>query len=198
MTKQYIGTKVVNALPMTRLAYNEFRNWPLPIDENGDDDGYLVEYVDGGKANTEQYAGYVSWSPKDVFERAYKERKVLVRAYVCGVTCEAGGDTCNGYCRDSKIKSPGTYELVLVDFGEAVAALKAGRTVSRVGWNGKGMWLFLIQGSNDIAKLHGYGFGEMAGEPVFRDAIFMRTADNQLVPWTASQSDVLAEDWLVS
>ena len=75
--KQYIGTKVVNAQPMTRLAYNEFRGWQLPADENGADEGYLVEYVDGGKANTEQYAGYVSWSPKDVFERAYVEQVEL-------------------------------------------------------------------------------------------------------------------------
>ena len=43
------------------------------VDENGEDKGYLVEYVDGGKANTEQYSGYVSWSPEDVFERAYSE-----------------------------------------------------------------------------------------------------------------------------
>ena len=80
-------------------------------------------------------------------------------------------------------------------FGLAVEALKKGLKVARAGWNGKGMWLFLIQGSNDIAKLHGYGFGEYMGEPAFRDAIFMRTVDNQLIPWTASQTDVLAEDW---
>ena len=80
-------------------------------------------------------------------------------------------------------------------FGLAVEALKKGLKVARAGWNGKGMWLFLIQGSNDLAKLHGYGFGEYLGEPTFRDAIFMRTVDNQLVPWTASQTDVLAEDW---
>lgn len=70
--KPYIGTKLINAKPMTRQAYNDFRNWPLPIDENGDDPGFLVEYVDGGKANTPQYAGYVSWSPADVFGRAYR------------------------------------------------------------------------------------------------------------------------------
>lgn len=80
-------------------------------------------------------------------------------------------------------------------FGLAVEALKKGLKVARAGWNDKGMWLFLIQGSNDLAKLHGYGFGEYLGEPTFRDAIFMRTVDNQLVPWTASQTDVLAEDW---
>lgn len=195
--KQYIGTKVINALPMTRAAYNEFRGWQLPADENGDDEGYLVEYVDGGKANTETYKGYVSWSPKDVFERAYKERKMLVTSYVCGATCRPGDDNCNGYCRDSKIKSPAVRQHPLLTFGEAVDELKRGGCVTRSGWNGKGMWLFLIQGSNDIAKLHGYGFGEMTGEPTFRDAIFMRTVDNQLVPWAASQSDVLSEDWLV-
>ncbi len=70
--KQYIGTKIINAKPMTRLEYNQFRGWKLPTDENGEDPGYLVEYTDGGKANTEQYVGYVSWSPKDVFEKAYR------------------------------------------------------------------------------------------------------------------------------
>ncbi|WP_223535681.1 DUF2829 domain-containing protein [Pseudomonas sp. GL-B-16] len=84
-----------------------------------------------------------------------------------------------------------------MSFGLAIEAVKLGQRVARAGWNGKGMWLFLIQGSNDIAKLNGYGFGEHLGEPVFRDSIFMRTVDNQLVPWTASQTDVLAEDWTI-
>lgn len=69
--EQYIGTKIINAEPMTRQAYNDFRGWTLSEGENGEDEGYLVEYVDGGKANTEQFKGYVSWSPKDVFERSY-------------------------------------------------------------------------------------------------------------------------------
>jgi hypothetical protein len=70
--KRYIGTKLINAKPMTRQAYNDFRGWTLPSDENGADEGYLVEYVDGGKGNTDHYAGYVSWSPADVFDRAYR------------------------------------------------------------------------------------------------------------------------------
>lgn len=69
---RYIGTKIINAKPMNRLAYNQFRGWELPADEDGSDDGYLVEYTDGGKANVAGYTGYVSWSPKDVFERAYR------------------------------------------------------------------------------------------------------------------------------
>lgn len=69
----YIGTKLVNAKPMTRQEYNDFRGWELPKDEDGSDKGYLVEYIDGGKANTAEYVGYVSWSPADVFERAYHQ-----------------------------------------------------------------------------------------------------------------------------
>lgn len=158
--KQYIGVKLINAKPMTRAEYNTFRGWQLPADENGDDAGFLVEYVDGGKGNTDLYAGYVSWSPAEVFHNAYAPT--------------------NG-----------------MSFGLAVEAMKKGKTVARAGWNGKGMYLFVIQGSNDIAKLHGYGFGELLNEPTFRDAIFMKTVDNQLVPWTASQSDVLANDWSI-
>lgn len=70
--KQYTGTKVVLGTPMNRLAYNQYRGWELPADENGDDEGYLVEYLDGGKSNHPDHKGYISWSPKDVFEKAYK------------------------------------------------------------------------------------------------------------------------------
>ena len=70
--KTYIGTNIIQAMPMTRLAYNEMRDWTLPADENGDDAGYLVEYLDGGRSNHPNHAGYVSWSPADVFDRAYR------------------------------------------------------------------------------------------------------------------------------
>ena len=70
--KRHIGTKIIQAAPMTRQAYNDLRGWTLPADENGSDDGFLVEYEDGGKANVPGFAGYVSWSPDDVFQRAYR------------------------------------------------------------------------------------------------------------------------------
>jgi hypothetical protein len=69
--QQYIGTKRVNAKPMNRRDYNTLRGWEVPADEDPDDAGYLVEYLDGGKRNSPEFAGYISWSPKDVFERAY-------------------------------------------------------------------------------------------------------------------------------
>lgn len=68
----FIGTKVINAKPMSRQEYSDFRGWELPTNEDGLDKGYLVEYTDGGQSNHPDYAGYVSWSPKDVFERAYR------------------------------------------------------------------------------------------------------------------------------
>ena len=65
--KQYIGTKVIQARPMTRGEYNKYRGWPIPADESPYDDGYLVAYPDD----------YVSWSPKDVFEDAYRETDAM-------------------------------------------------------------------------------------------------------------------------
>ncbi|WP_287994199.1 hypothetical protein [Acidiphilium sp.] len=71
--KSYIGTKAVKARPMDRGSYNAYRGWDVPADEDPADEGYLVEYIDGGKANHPAHEGYISWSPKDVFERAYVE-----------------------------------------------------------------------------------------------------------------------------
>lgn len=71
--KNYIGTKLVNAKPMNRLEYNEFRGLNLPKNENGSDEGYLVEYCDGGKSNHPNFIGYISWSPKEQFDNAYIE-----------------------------------------------------------------------------------------------------------------------------
>ena len=72
MQKTYIGTKIIRALPMARQEYNDYRGLELPANEDGADEGYLVEYLDGGRANDSRHAGYSSWSPKDVFERAYR------------------------------------------------------------------------------------------------------------------------------
>lgn len=69
----HVGTKVIHAMPMSRGAYNALRGWDLPLDENATDEGYLVEYADGGESNVPGFAGYVSWSPKDVFDRSYGE-----------------------------------------------------------------------------------------------------------------------------
>lgn len=71
--ERYIGTKIISAKPMTRGAYNQYRGWTLPEDENPADEGYLVEYQDSPTKNTPDHDNYVSWSPKDVFDRAYRK-----------------------------------------------------------------------------------------------------------------------------
>lgn len=71
--KKFLGTKEVLATPMTRLEYNNYRGWELPSNELSQayEPGYLVEYLDGGRANDSRHQGYISWSPADVFYKAY-------------------------------------------------------------------------------------------------------------------------------
>lgn len=71
MTLNYTGVKDVSATPMTRQEYNDYRGCELLDNENCDDEGYLVEYLDGGKPNHLNHGGYISWSPKEVFEKSY-------------------------------------------------------------------------------------------------------------------------------
>ena len=68
----YVGTKTVTATPMKRGEYNKLRGWEIPQDENPETEGYLIEYKKGGKPNHPNFAGYISWSPKEVFETTYR------------------------------------------------------------------------------------------------------------------------------
>jgi hypothetical protein len=184
----YLGTKRVRAMPMTRLAYNQLRGWTVPADENPDDAGYLVEYTDGGKANVAGFEGYVSWSPADVFDRAYRPINVEVRK-------------CEG--------SPDSYWIELMDFGQALQALKAGKKVARNGWNGKGMWLSLsCDGDREVPaeqfwSPHNAAFArENGGTATVLPCITMKTTNASgrvaiLMGWLASQTDMLSEDWVI-
>jgi len=150
--QQYIGTKLVTSTPMNRADYNTYRGWTLPENEDGSDDGYLVEYQDGGKPNDSRHAGYISWSPKAQHEAAYRP-------------CDA------------------------MTFGLAVEALKKGLKVARSGWNGKGLWLEYYQPMADVDL------------PYIRMSYPVHSAtypNGARVPWLASQTDVLAEDWCIA
>lgn len=75
-------------------------------------------------------------------------------------------------------------------FGEAIEALKKGHKVAREGWNGKGMYLFLAHGE-DIQSCTGI-------HEKCVDVICMKTAQDTVVfGWLASQTDMLAEDWVI-
>jgi len=84
-----------------------------------------------------------------------------------------------------------------MNFGNAIEALKEGKRVARAGWNGKGMFLFLMNGYNFVVSreplLSIMGEGTMA---TYRPHIDMKDAEGKVVPWLASQTDMLAEDWV--
>lgn len=72
--KEYQCNKKVLARPMNRQEYNDYRGWVLPEDENGSDEGYLVEYLDSPNTGMpEDHTNYISWSPKEVFEEGYHD-----------------------------------------------------------------------------------------------------------------------------
>lgn len=85
-----------------------------------------------------------------------------------------------------------------MNFGEALSIVKGGGRVQRSGWNGKGMFIFLVPGStftvNRAPLLGIYPPGTTIN---YHSHVDMRTADGQIVPWLCSQTDMLAEDWAV-
>ena len=167
--QQYLGTKLVNMIPMSRGEYDYFRGWPLPFDQNEVDEGYLVEYIDGGQANTKEYAGYVSWSPKDVAERNYRP----INGLTFGLAIEAAK-------LGKKIARKGwngkNMWVVLMPALSLppYSSQKPGAKVN-----------------DRTAKHIGYDT-PLDSQPYFA----MWTALGQWQPgWLASQADMLAEDW---
>lgn len=71
MNNLYQCHKQVLAYPMNRLAYNNYQGWDMPENEDGNDQGYMVEYIDGGKPNHKAHKGYISWTPKEQFDNGY-------------------------------------------------------------------------------------------------------------------------------
>lgn len=165
---RYIGTKTINAQPMTRAAYNEFRGWTLPAGESGADEGYLVEYLDGGKPNVPTHAGYVSWSPKEQFDKAYRP----CEAMTFGLALEA---IKGGQCV-ARAGWNGKGMFVYLNKGA-----HAGDPPALFG--GVPGTLFDVWDDGIVNRMPNLN---------------MRAADGSTVTgWLASQTDLLAEDWTV-
>lgn len=171
----YIGTKVVSARPMSRREYNEYRGWELPADENGDDQGMLVEYLDGGKSNHPAHKGYISWSPLDVFERAYRPVNVMTF-----------GDAIEALKAGEKVARAGWngkgmwLSLSCAPGGDAIAGRREIAAEN-----------FWSRNNSEYARQNG-------GSAVVLPCITMKTATGEiLMGWLASQTDMLAEDWQI-
>ena len=165
--KSYLGVKMLSAVSTTKREYCEYRGWTVPENEDPNEEGYLVEYAydPNSKPNHPSHTGYISWSPKHVFEEAYRKTSALT-------------------------------------FGLALEALKKGKAVARVGWNGKGMFLAYSPGAKALPaeKFWATKNREFAvangGTADVLPCITMKTATGEiLMGWLASQTDMLAEDW---
>ena len=132
---RYIGTKIINAHPHAKDGA----------------DGYAVTYEDG----------YTSWSPKKVFEEAYRPTD--------GMT-----------------------------FGLALDAMRKGMRVARKGWNGKGMFVYLVPAASypaqtGAAKAY---FGDVAMVP-YNAYFAIKNVNDTVSTWVPSVNDCLSEDWIV-
>jgi hypothetical protein len=166
--KKFIGTKLISALGMTREAYNSYRGWKLPDNEFGGDEGYLVEYLDGGVGNHSGHKGYISWSPKEVFDRAYRPIEdmtfgLAIEALKMGQKVARSGWNGKGMWL---ILIAGTPSATLSD-GSAYAKALPGKDECEI-LPHIDMWTVNAEGRR--AMLPG---------------------------WLASQSDILAEDWRI-
>lgn len=84
-----------------------------------------------------------------------------------------------------------------LNFGLAIEAAKRGEKIARSGWNGKGMFLFLadVEGFHTAADLE--CISHLNGD-LIQPCMVMKTADDKFcVGWLASQTDMLAEDWMI-
>ncbi|WP_455636827.1 DUF2829 domain-containing protein [Parabacteroides sp.] len=163
--KKYIGTKQIEAEPMTLgEAHDRGFLQVKRVFEDGerDNDGYHVKYQDG----------YESWSPKDVFEKAYQVAETHIdRLCIEKKDLAEKFEKCSAFVRSDKFREVvkddiqafllvlqrelmGRYNQVLdyrlfeksfymehMSFGMAIEALKFGLAIRRKGWNGKGLFV---------------------------------------------------------
>ena len=168
--KLHYGTKAIMAKPMTRQEYNDYRGWTLPDNEDGTDDGYLVEYIDGGASNHPDHNGYISWSPEDVFNNAYKSSGKMN----FGHAIEAMKD-------GHKVARAGWN-------GKGMWLSLSGNPKTCRSIPAEAFW---SENNANFAK-------EQGGNAGVLPCITMKTATNEiLMGWLASQTDMLAEDWEV-
>lgn len=167
----YIGTKQILATPMDRQAYNDYRGWDLPADEDGTDKGYLVEYLDGGQSNHPDHEGYISWSPEEIFNGAY--RSVSGMSFGCAIEAAKLGK------KIARKGWNGKNMFVVYMPPLSLPPFNTADTFRKV--------------NDRTAKFIGED-KPLNCQPYFA----MYNAQEEWIPgWLASQSDMLADDWMI-
>lgn len=173
--QHFIGTKTLKATPMTRGEYNDYRGWPELIAESQTAPGYLVEYTDGGEANDSRHAGYITWSPKEVFDAAYRSTEGDEQRLTFGDAihfAKQGQRVARSGWNGKGMfvwMNPGSFDANVHGMDTHVGGIKCS--------------LFSLGDHGTTTRLPNMN---------------MRAADGSTVTgWLASQTDMLAEDWCV-
>ncbi len=128
------------------------------------------------QTDTPELGGMIARNPKDHNDQWYVAKK---------------------YFDDNLEEVPGaSTKTIGLTFGEATAAALEGKAVSRAGWNGQGMFAYIVpaaeyKAETEVARIH---FGEKVP---YRAYWALKTAQNDVAMWSPSGSDTLATDWII-
>jgi len=177
--KVITANEILGMVEQCRSLIDDRLDYETMLDHDSVSEPVSMEYCPGDGVSTSNH--FRCWVDIDNATRSDSEAGVIP-ANTINVTITHGDD--------------------LMDFGKALNILKNGGRVARKGWIGEGKWLALTKGSTipkDLArsgavlKLAEEGVDEIT----INDHIDMRTADGSICcGWTASQADMLSEDWL--
>lgn len=163
----FIGTKSVLATPMSRVEYCEYRGWQLPENEDPNEPVYLVECTDGGKPNDERHKGYITMSPKEVFDNAYHQNGSLTF-----------GDAVVALKQGQKVARSGWNGKNQY----VVAQAQATTTEASKIWNPHN-------------KAHAEKLGGQIDVAPY--CTLKTAQDTLAMGWTPSTGDLFAEDWMI-
>lgn len=193
--KKYTYTKEIHAVPVTMVNGSFWpEGLPLPVESEPElvADG-CPQKCCGGLRRLHIEEGYLyTESPEDTYPKWMTKAEFEKSCYEpCETACCTDEDVPRG-CNEGESWGP----VENMTFGQALEAVKHGLRVARKGWNGKGMYVFLAKDPEfrtdaDISEFEKHGV-EVS------DLLVLRTAQGTLQPgWLATQSDMLAEDWLI-
>jgi len=85
-----------------------------------------------------------------------------------------------------------------MNFSQALELIKQGKKLTRTNWNGKGMFVYLVHGSEfEVNRAPLNAVYEMGTKIKYRPHIDLKAADGTCGVWSISNNDALAEDWEV-
>lgn len=215
---RYNASREVTAKPMTRQEYNTLRGWHLPANENGDDEGYLVE-DNSELSNMDGWEGYITWMPKAMFDNSHCEinddapactapqdpdheltEDEIKRLNETGSLCDCA-DLPRNIFQQEFIPNERDDSDIKFDFGIAIRKLKEGKKVARKGWSGSGMFVYYVPAAsypverNNLETMGGHFENDMVP---YREYLALKTAQGDVATWAPSVSDALATDWCLA